>query len=263
VKESAASLLRKYLRRHRDGALPDWSMREVLERELNRLVSDHSALRPEMDELRRVAPERLTGFDAASDRALQWLGEGRFDRALQEIQEAERELAELRLCVSVAVEWRRTSAALAGLEELLSPELAAQATVRVLQRLRNLVRSLLDQGETRKARFVVLLLADQIGNLLTRRPGDLKAGFERMLGRLETQAGMAVERIRKLNHEGYHRLAERLAEDLAVELSLTDRARLDSKTGGSLGAIESDLAAVRRQAHAVQAALTQWLESGS
>jgi hypothetical protein len=263
VRESAASLLRKSLRRHRDGALPDWSLRNILQRELNRLVSDHSALRPEMDELRRVAPGRLTGFDTASDRALQWLGECRFDLALREIQEAERDLAELRLCLTVAVDWRRTSATLAGLEELLSPELAAQATVRVLQRLRHLARSLLDHGETRKARFVVLLLADQTGRLLARRPEDLKAGFERMLGRLETQAGMAVDHIRKLNHEGYHRLAERLAEDLEVELSMTDRARRASTVGGSLGAIESDLAAVRRRAQEVQAALTQWLESGS
>ena len=263
MRESAASLLRKYLRRYRDGALPDWSMRQILERELNRLVSDHSTLRPEMDELRRAAPERLAGFDTASDRVLQWLGECRFDLALREIQEAERELAELLLCLTVAIDWRRTSAALAGLEEMLSPELAAQATVRVLQRLRHLARSLLDQGETRKARFVVLLLADQIGRLLARRPGDLKAGFERMLGRLETQAGMAVDRIRKLNQEGYHHLAERLAEDLEVELSMTDRARRASTAEGSLGAIENDLAAVRRQAHEVQAALTQWLESGS
>lgn len=250
-----------FLRRYRDGALPDWSMREVLQQELNCLVSDHSALRPEMDELRRVAPDRLTGFDTASDRALQWLGEGRFDLMLREIQEAERNLAELRLCLTVAVDWRRTSAALAGLEEMLSPELASQATVRVLQRLRHLARSLLDQGEARKARFVVLLLADQIGRLRARRPGNLKAGFERMLGRLETQAGMAVDRIRKLNQDGYHYLAERLAEDLEAELSVTDRARRVS-TGGSFGAIESDLAAVRRQAQAVQAALTQWLESG-
>jgi hypothetical protein len=110
---------------------------------------------------------------------------------------------------------------------------------------------------------VVLLLADQIGRLLARRPGDLKAGFERMLGRLETQAGMAVDRIRKLNQEGYHHLAERLAEDLEVELSMTDRARRASTAEGSLGAIENDLAAVRRQAHEVQAALTRWLESGS
>jgi hypothetical protein len=252
-----------FLRRYRDGALPDWNMRQVLERELNHLVSDHSALRTEMDELRRVAPERLTGFDTASDRALQWLGEGRFDLALREIQEAERDLAELRLCLTVAVDWRRTSAALAGLEEMLSPEFAEEATVRVLQRLRHLARSLLDQGEARKARFVVLLLTDQTGRLLARRPGDLKAGFERMLGRLEPQAGMAVGRIRKLNQEGYHHLAERLAEDLEVELSMTDRARLASTAGGSLGAIESDLAAVQRQAQGVQAALTQWLELGS
>jgi hypothetical protein len=263
VKESAASLLRKDLRRYRDGALPDWRMRQVLERELNRLISDHSALRSELDELRRAASDRLTGFDAASDRALQWLGENRFDQALREIQQAANDLVELRLCVTAAVDWQRTGAALAGLEEMLSPGLESQATVRVLRRLEDLARSLLDQGETRKARFVILLLADQIGLLLARRPGEPTAGFERLLAGLEPQDEAAVAHLRKLGREGYQRLAERLAEDLASELAVTDRVRRSSLAKGSLGAIESDLAAVRRQAQAVQAALTQWLESSS
>ena len=263
MKERAASLLRKDLRRYRDGALPDWRMRKVLEGEFHRLISDHSALRSEMDELRRAAPDWLTGFDTASDRALQWLGEGRFDLALLEIQEVDRALTELRRCVTAAAEWQRMTTALAGVEDLLSPELESQSTVRVLRRLRDLSRSFLDQGETRKAQFVVVLLADQIVLLLTRHPGELKAGLGRLLADLETQDEMAVARIRKLGREGYHRLAERLAEDLASEVAVTARARLGSVAGGSLGAIESDLAAVRRQAQAVQAALTQWLESSS
>ena len=263
MKESAASLLRRDLRRYRDGALPDWRMRQVLEREHNRLTSEHSALLSEMDELRRAAPDRLAGFDTASDRALQWLGEGRFDQALVEIQKAANDLAELRRCVTVAADWQRTGTALAGLEEILSPELESQATVRVLRRLQDLGRSFLDQGETRRARFVLLLLADQIGLLLARRPGELKAAFGRMLADLEAQDGIAVARIRKLGHEGYHHLAERLAEDLSAELAVTDRARRAAAEGGSFGAIEIDLAAVRQQAHAVQAALTQWLASSS
>lgn len=263
MKENAASLLRKDLRRYRDGALPDWRMHQVLVQELNRLVSDHSALSSEMDELRRAAPDRLIGFDTASDRALQWLGERRFDLALHEIQKADKELAEMRRCVTVAFDLRRTSAALSGLEELLSPELESQPTARTLQRLRELARSLLDLGETRKARFVVLLLADQIGLLTTRRPGELKAGYERMLSDLAAQAETAVARIRKLGREGYHSLAERLTEDLGAELAVTDRARRAAATGSSLHGIESDLAAVRQQAHAVQTALTQWLEISS
>ncbi len=263
MKERAASLLRKYLRRYRDRALPDWRMRQVLVRELDRLVSDHSALRSEMDELRRAVPEHLDRFDTVSDQALQWLGEDRFDLALQEIQRAEEELAELRRCVSVAVDWRRTNDSLAGVENLLSPGLESQPTVRVLHRLRDLSRSLLDQGEMRKARFVVFLLAEQIRALLARRPGGLTAGCERTLGDLDAQDETAVDHIRKLGREGYNRLAERLAEDLAAERTVTDRARRSSLAGGSLGAIESDLAAVRRQAQAVQATLAQWLESSS
>lgn len=263
MKESAASLLRRDLRRYRDGALPDWRMRQVLEREHNRLVSEQSALRAELDEIRRAAPDRLVGFDTASDRVLQWLGECRFDQALVEIQKAADDLVELRRCVTVAVDWQRTGAALAGLAEILSPELESQATVRVLRRLQDLARALLDQGETRKARFVILLLADQIGLLLARRPGELKVGIERMLTDLETEDERTVAQIRKLGREGYQRLAERLAEDLASELAVTDRARRAAAEGGSLGVIENDLAAVRQQAHAVCATLKQWLEISS
>ena len=252
-----------YLRRFRDGAIPDWRMRQVLEPEIQRLVSGHSALRPEMDELRRAVPERLTGFDTASDMALQWLGEGRFDLALRQIQQAERDLAELRRCASVVLEWRRTSATLATLQGLLSPALEACSTVRVLERLRDLARSLVDQGETRQSRFVLLLLADQIGLLLARRPGELKAGGARLLDELETQDETTVAELRKLGREGYHGLTERLAEDLAAELAVADRAHRASAAGGSLGTIASDLAAVQRQAHAVQGALAQWLASGS
>lgn len=259
MKENAAW----YLRRYRDGVLPDWRMRQVLEGKLRRLISAHSALHSEMDELRRAAPDRLAGFDIASDLALQWLGEGRFDLALRDILNAERELAELHRYVTVAVEWQRTTAALAGVQDLLSPELESQSTMRVLRRLQDLARSLLDRGEPRKARFVVFLLADQVGLLLVRQPGELKTSFERRLGDLEDQGVIAVACLRKLGREGYHHLAERLAEDLEVELAVTNRARRASVAGGSLGPIESDLAAVRLQAHTVHAALTNWLESSS
>ncbi len=252
-----------FLRRYRDGALPDWSMRQILEREHNRLVSDHSALRAEMDELRRMAQDRLDGFDAASDRALQWLGERRFDLALQEIQKAERELAELHRCVAVAADLRRVSSTLDGLEDLLSPELESQVSAQVLRRLRDLARSLLDQGETRKARFVVLLLVDQIDLLMARRSGELSAGCKRALRDLVEQDEAAVARIRKLGQEGYHRLAERLAEDLTAELAMTDRARRASTEESFSGMIARDLAAVRQQAQTVQAALTYWLETSS
>jgi hypothetical protein len=238
-------------------------MRQVLEREHNRLVSEHSVLLSEMDELRRAAPDRLTGFDIASERALQWLGECRFDLALVEIQKAADDLVELRRRVTVAAEWQRTGAALGGLEDILSPELESQATVRVLRRLQDLGRFLLDDGETRKARFVILLLADQIGLLLERSPEKLKIGFERALSDLEPQDATAVAHIRKLGREGYRHLAERLAEDLSAEMAVTNRAHRAAEAGGSLGAIESDLATVRQQAQAVHATLAQWLESRS
>jgi uncharacterized protein YyaL (SSP411 family) len=84
-----------------------------------------------------------------------------------------------------------------------------------------------------------------------------------MLDDLDTQSAAAA-RIRALGHEGYHTLAERLADDLETELAVTDRVRRASATGGSApGALESDLAVLRQQAHAVQSALTQWLETNS
>ena len=265
MRESAVSLVRKSLRRFQQRALPDWRIRRLLERELEELVAGHSALRPEMDELRRVAPERLASFDIASDRALQWLGEGRFDFALREIQNADRELAELRRFVTVAVDWQRTRDALDGVEEILSPGLAALSTARVLRRLRDLGRALLDQGEARKACFVIILLTDQIRLVSMRSPRDSTGGerFERMLRGLEPQDEAGVAQIRKLRHEGYHHLAERLAEDLEAELAVSDRARRSSSAGGSLGALESELAAVRRRAQAVHENLTQWIASSS
>jgi hypothetical protein len=252
----------RLLRRYRDRALPDWRVQKILERELNRIVSKHSALSPEMDELRRAAPDHLEGFDIASDRVLQRFGERRFDLAWKEIQKAGQELDELRRCATVAVELRQAGAALEGLEALLSPALASQATVRILLRLRDLARALLDQGETRKAGFVILLLSRQISFLLARRPGEPKAGFERMLGDLEARGGAAATQIRALWREGYQDLAERLSDDLDVELSITDLARRASM-GRALAGIENSLAAVRRQAGEVHAALTQWLESNS
>ncbi|HEY0511783.1 MAG TPA: hypothetical protein VGH73_07765 [Thermoanaerobaculia bacterium] len=251
-----------HLRRYRDRALPDWWVRRILEREFDQITSGHSALESEMDELRRAAPDCLIGFATASDLALQRLAENHFELALAEIQRAGRELAELRRCAAVAVDWRRTCASLDGFEALLSPELESQPTVQILRRLRDLARSFLDQGETRKASFVVILLADQIRLLLTRSPGELAAGCERMLGDLEAQGAAATARIRTLGHEGYHGLSERLADDLEAELAVTDRARR-AAAGSALGALESDLAAVRQQAQEVQAALTQWFESSS
>ena len=202
-----------HLRRYRDRAFPDWWMRGILEREFQRITSGHDALRSEMDGFRRAVPERLNGFDAASDQALQHLAENRFDLALAEIQRAGRELAELRRCAAVATDWRRTCASMEGLEALLSAGLESQPTVRILCRLSDLARSYLDQGETRIAKFVVLLLAEQIGWLLTRSRGELTADFERTVGHLDTRSPAAA-RIRALCHEGYHTLAERLADDL-------------------------------------------------
>jgi hypothetical protein len=252
----------RLLRRYRDRALPDWRVQKILEWELNRIVSEHSALRSEMDELRRAAPSHLERFDVASDRALQRFGERRFDPAWEEIQKAGQELDELRRCATVAVELRQSGSALEGLEALLSPELASLPTVRILHRLRGLARELLDQGETRKTGFVILLLSQQIDFLVTRRSGVPKADFERTLRDLEARGGAVASQIRSLWREGYYDLAERLSDDLDVELSMTDLARRTS-TGRALAGIENSLAAVRRQAGEVHAALTQWLESHS
>jgi hypothetical protein len=252
-----------HLRRYRDRALPDWWVRRILEGEFHQITSGHSALQSEMDELRRAVPDRLAGFATASDQALQHLAENHFDLALSEIQRAGRELAELRRCAAVAIDWRGTCASLDRFEALLSPELEAQPTVRILGRLRDLARSFLDQGEARKAAFVILLLANQINFLATRNRVGLADGVERMLSDLETRSAAGAH-IRSLVQEGYHALAERLADDLETEHAVADRLRrVATAEGSAFGTLESDLAALRQQAYVVQATLTQWLETNS
>lgn len=250
----------RLLRRYRDRVLPDWRIQKALEQEFNRAIAEHSALAPEIDELRRAAPDRLESFDAASDLALQRLGERRFDLAWQEIRKARQEVSELRRCAAVAVTLREVGTALEEVEALLSPAFAAQPTVRILHRLKELARSLLDQGETRKAAFVVLLLSNRISLLSARRRGEPTAGFERRLADLEARGSGAVSHLRTLSKEGYHELAERLSDDLEVELSISDRARRASQ-GSAFGGLETASASVQRQAREVQASLVRWLES--
>lgn len=256
MKRDAAWLLRRY----RDGAAPDWQVAEVLGRELDRLIDGHSALRSEVDELRRSASERLWGFDTASDRALQYMGERRFAEALGEIRKAASALAELRRFVIVSADLRSTSEALSGIEDLLSPVLAEQPTARILRRLRDLARSLLDQGEPRKATFVALLLRDQLDFLMARNAGPSKEGLERRLSVLASQRGDATERIRKLSREGYHHLAERLTEDLEVDLAMQGRSHSASAMPeGALGSMIANLDVLRQRADSISASLASWL----
>jgi hypothetical protein len=258
MKEQADWLLRRY----RDRTVPDWRVQAVLQAALDRLVAEHSSLLPELDELRRAASTPLREFDLATDLALHRLAERRFDLAWREIQRAGRELRELRRCASVAAELRQVRSALDGLEALLTPGLTGQPTLRILHRLESLGRAFLDRGEPRQARFVIALLSRQAGLLLARRPDALPAGFEEGLDNLETRGGGRAARIRELGREGYRDLAERLADDLESELSVDDRARRAAQ-GRALATVENSLAAVRRQAGEVQAALAQWLDSHS
>jgi uncharacterized protein YoaH (UPF0181 family) len=261
VKRDAAWLLRRY----RDGSAPDWRVKQVLEREFNLLINQRYELRAEVDELRRSAPERLRSFDEATDRALQWSNEGRFADALPEIRRAAAELSELRRFVSVGAELARASEAVEEIESLLASGLAGLTTPRVLRRLRDLARQFLDQGEARKAKFVVLLLKSQADQLLSRDRREPPSGLTLMLGELTARGGAeAVERLRKLIREGYLHLAERLAEDLDSELAVKDRNRRASETqGGSLGPLLQDLQEIRRQADLASRSLAAWLESAA
>jgi hypothetical protein len=257
MRRDAAWLLRRY----RDRAAPDWRVKQVLERELNRVVEGHAAVRSEMEELRRSAPSRLRAFDAASDKALQYMGERRFDLALKEIRKAERELVELRRLIRVAVELDRVSTAIEEIESLLGSSFTSLTTPRVLRHVRALARELLNQGEPRKASFVVLLLRSQVDRLRSRDHREL-FGLMTMLEELTAKGGTAgVEMLRKLTGEGYLYLAQRLAEDLDSELDVEDRSRRGIETpGGALGPLTEELTQIRLHADSTGRCLATWLQ---
>ncbi|HSK76932.1 MAG TPA: hypothetical protein VLQ45_10780 [Thermoanaerobaculia bacterium] len=261
MKRDAAWLVRRY----RDGGAPDWKVKAVLEREFNRLINERYELRGEMDELRRSVPERLQSFDEATDRALQWKAERRFGDALREIRRAAAELSELRRFVSVGADLARASGAVEEIESLLADGLIGLTTPRVLRRLRDVARKLLDQSEARKAKFVVLLLKSQADGLRSRERREPPSGLTLLLGELEPRGGAeAVEGLRKLIREGYLHLAERLAEDLDSELAVKDRTRRASETqGGSLGPLLQDMQEIRQRADLASRSLASWLKGAA
>lgn len=261
MKRDAAWVVRRYY----DGGAPDWRVEAILEQEFNRLINERSELGGEVDELRRSAPERLRGFDEATDRALQWKVERRFGDALREIRLAAAELSELRRFVSVGAELARASEAVEEIESFLGSGLIGLTTPRVLRRLREVPRQLLDQGEARKAKFVVLLLTNQVGHLQFRDRREPPSGLTLMLGELDAQEETdVVEGLRKLIREGYLHLAERLAEDLDSELAVKDRSRRASETpGGSLGPLLRDLQEIRQRADLASRSLAAWLEGAA
>jgi hypothetical protein len=256
LKRDAAWLLRRYY----DGGAPDWKVEQILEWELNRLINERHELHAEVSELRRSAPERLLGFDQATDLALQWKAERRFGEALREIRRAAEDLSELRRFADVAAELERVSAAIEEIDSLLDSGLAGLTTPGVLRRLRDLARQLLDEGEARKAKFVVLLLESQGDRLRSRDRKEPASGLKLMLEELTTRGAEAVDTLRKLIREGYLPLAERLAEDLDSELAVRDRSRRASEAqGGSLWPLLRDLKDTYRQADLISRSLTAWL----
>lgn len=261
MKRDAAWVLRRY----RDGGAPDWQVKQILERELNLLINERDKLRSEVDELRRSAPEQLRSFDEATDRVLQWSGERRFEEAFREILRAAEELSELRRFASVGAELARASEAVGEIESLLAPGLTDLTTSRVLRRMRDVARQLLDQGEARKAKFVVLLLKSQADELRSRDRREPPSALTLLPGELEARGGAgAVEGLRKLIREGYLHLAERLAEDLDSELAVKDRTRRASETqGGSLGPLLQNMQEIRQRADLASRSLTTWLEGAA
>lgn len=258
MKRDAAWLLRRY----RDQAAPDWRVRQVLEQKFAHIIEDYSSLQSDMDELRRSAQDRLHSFDATTDRALQLMGERRFALALKEMQTAENELAELHRSLGVATDLRKTVELLASVDELVPPVLRAQPTLEVLRRLRDLARSLLDESETRKARFVVLLLRSQLDRLRARSREDSNTHLERSLHHMEGQGGEALAQLRRLAHEGYHYLAEMLVDDLEVDLAVKDRTRRASVAPGeAFNVAMRDYEEIRKRAEVMRESLTQWLNS--
>ncbi len=248
------------LRRHRAGALGSSRVRQAFESQLHRLIELRALLQPEIDELRRVASERLTSFDVATDGVLQWLAEERFDLALRDLRTAAGDQAEMRRMVDAVVAWRMASASLARVEDLVTEDLGAPATLRILWRLRDRARCFLDAGRARESQFVVLLLTQQIGLLTARPAGDDLTSREAVGADLEALDRRAADGLRRLARGGHHFLAKRLAEDLLADLEVGDRARRALQTEGPLASIRGQLASVRRDAQAVQASVERWLE---
>lgn len=251
------------LRRYRDRACPDWRVRDILKPELERLIEDRYS-GADMEELRRSAPERLTGFDDATDKALQYLAELRFDLALRAIRIAAAALAELRRFAAAASGLETAERGVEELAVLLGPALDGLATPRGLRRLLALTRELLDQGEPRKARFVILLLRSDLARLRTREANPAgRRGLLRALQELGDGPGRAAaERVAHLLEEGYAELAGRLAEDLEVDLAVLDRSRRAAVTpGGTLGPLTASLGQIQRDAEVLERSVKYWLAS--
>lgn len=261
MKRDAAWLLR----RHRDGGASDWRVQQALEEEFNQLIEERYKLSGEEGELRRSIPERLLNFDTSTSRALQMRAECRFEEWLRENIKAKAELAELRRFVLVAAELARASESAGEVESLLGTGLSELPTPTVLRRLRSLARQLLDQGEARKAQFVVLLLRSQADGLKFRGRQKPPSGLMVALGVLTTKAGTeVVDGLRKLMHEGYFNLVERITEDLESDLAVRERSRRDLELlGGSLGPLIQSVRELRQTGESVSCSLTAWLEAAA
>lgn len=261
MKRDAAWLLRRFS----DGSAPDWQVEKVLEQDFDLLINEGTKLGSEVAELRRSAPERLRNFDEATDRALQWRKERRFKEALCEIRRAAGELVELRRFVSIGIDLERASLEVDEIESVLEASLVRLTTLGVLQRLKRVARELLDQGEARKAKFVVLLLKSQAQRLRSREKREPTSSLTLMLGELEARGGgEAVEALRQLIREGYLHLAERLAEDLDPELAIKDRSRRAAETqGDSLGPLLQEMNKIRQRADSVSYSLAAWLKGAA
>jgi len=258
LKRDTAWLLRRYA----DGGVHDSQVAEALQQEFDLLIKEREALRGEVDEQQRSAMECWRSFGGATDRALQLRAELRFEEALSEIRRAAGELSELRRFVSVEAELERASVAVEEIESILGSGLAALTTLAVLRRLRKLARDLLDQGEARKAKFVVLLLKSQAIRLRSRERHEPTSGLTLILGELEVRGGgETVQALRKLIREGYLHLAERLAEDLDSEFAVKDRSRRASETeGGSLAPLLQEMKEIRQRADSASRSLAVWIE---
>ncbi len=215
--------LDRMLRRVRSRSLPESVLDGALEREIGRLIDEPEAQGNRVATAEPALDRFFHDLDAATWEAHRRHAEGRFVEALAALHRADAVLAVLRRLehasaerAEVERERRRLVAALG-----LAPFLGLP-TLRIVDRLLARSGALIPAGEPQKALVMVRLARRLLARLALMEPareGDLERRLERLSRQIEAgPASARLDRVRDLAHEGYGRLAARLADELEVEL---------------------------------------------
>lgn len=258
MKKDTAWLFRRY----RGGGAFDSTLEAALKREHDQLVHEFEKISGSKSALRRCIPWRLVSFDAATSRANRRRDELRFDAALLEERTARADLAEMQRFVVVEAELASAVEAARKVEALLGACFSGLPLLAILRRLRRLANEILEQGEVRKAGFVVQILKSQVDDLQLQSRQEPPPGLTAVLAELIACGGAeAAKEVRRLMQDGYMELARRVAEDLVVNLAVTARSghSVDAP-GGALGLLLKSFQEDRQCADSASRALAAWLE---